>query len=150
MPQCAKINRTVNIPEVLNMPKFWIWQSFEYGRVPNMWGLNWIYQSMSWQSSEYIFGSAYTRILDMAGFWICKSTKSSKYVTIWLNMLQCVVNMPEYIWIYNNRQGYEQVTLQVNEYLLRNMHIQNPVKDLRWSTLEKFKLFLQKIVSNLL
>ena len=22
---------------VLNMPKFWIWQSFEYGEIRNMW-----------------------------------------------------------------------------------------------------------------
>ena len=53
--------------------------------------------------------------------------------------------MPVYVWIYNNRQGseyisyntYREVTLEVNEYLLRDRRIQNPVKDLRWSALEK-------------
>ena len=41
-------------------------------------------------------------------------------------MSEYEVNMPEYVWIYNNRQGSEyvlhnpqhEVTLQVNEYLL--------------------------------
>ena len=48
-------------------------------------------------------------------------TQGSIYATIWLNM-------PEYVWIYDNRQGSEyasyntqrEVTLQVNEYLLRD------------------------------
>ena len=47
--------------------------------------------------------------------------------------------MTEYIWIYDNRQGSEYVacntygrgTLQVNQYLLRDGRIQNPIKDLR-------------------
>ena len=42
--------------------------------------------------------------------------------------------MPEYVWIYYNKQDSEyvsyntycKVTLQVNEYLLRDKHIQNP------------------------
>ena len=48
--------------------------------------------------------------------------------------------MPEYVWVYDNRQGTEyvsnntkrEVTLQVNEYFLRDRPIQNLVKDLRW------------------
>ena len=55
------------------------------------------------------------------------------------------MNMLEYVWIYNNRQDSEyilysawrEVTLQVNEYLLRDKRIQNLVKDVRWSALEK-------------
>ena len=47
--------------------------------------------------------------------------------------------MPEYVWIYGNREGleyvlynlYHDVTPQVNEYLLKNRCIQNPAKDLR-------------------
>ena len=31
----------------------------------------WICQNMPWQSSEYILGSKYVRILNIAGFWIC-------------------------------------------------------------------------------
>ena len=46
--------------------------------------------------------------------------------------------MPEYVWIYDNGQVPEyvlfnskrKVTLQINEYLLRGGHIQNPFKDL--------------------
>ena len=55
------------------------------------------------------------------------------------------ISMSEYVWTYNNGQSceyvsyniYQEVTLQVNEYLLRDGRIQNPVRDLRWSTLEK-------------
>ena len=47
--------------------------------------------------------------------------------------------MSDYIWIYDNRQGSEYVSyniqrqenLQVNEYLLWDRLIHNPVKDLR-------------------
>ena len=47
--------------------------------------------------------------------------------------------MPEYIWIYNNRQRSEyasyntkhEITPQVNEYLLKEGCIWNSVKDLR-------------------
>ena len=36
MPECAKINRIVDMPRVLNMSKFRIWQSSEHGSVLNM------------------------------------------------------------------------------------------------------------------
>ena len=41
MPECAKMNRIVDIPRVLNMSKFRIWQSSEHGRVLNMPTLQW-------------------------------------------------------------------------------------------------------------
>ena len=55
------------------------------------------------------------------------------------------MNIPEYVWIFNNRQGFEylsyntyrEVALQVVEYLLRDTRIQNPVKDLLSNALEK-------------
>ena len=55
------------------------------------------------------------------------------------------VNMSEYVQIFDNRQGSEyvsynkqrEVTIQVNKYLLRDGRIQNPVKDVRQSALEK-------------
>ena len=40
MPDCAYINRILNMHRVLNMPKFRIRQSSEYGRVLNMRTLN--------------------------------------------------------------------------------------------------------------
>ena len=47
--------------------------------------------------------------------------------------------MPEYAWIYDYIQGSEyvsynvscEVTLQVNEYLLRDGRIENHLKDLK-------------------
>ena len=49
-------------------------QNSEFGRVLNMWALTafWIGHNMPWQSSEYISGSNYARILNMTGFWKCK------------------------------------------------------------------------------
>ena len=69
----------------------------------------------------------------------------SKYATMWLKMSEQNMNMPEYVWIYDNVHGSEYVShntqhkviLQVSEYLLRDAHIQNPVKYLKQSTLEK-------------
>ena len=57
--------------------------------------------------------------------------------------------MPEYVWISGNRQDSEyvsyntqlKVTLQVNEYLLRDECIQNSVKDLRQRAFEKILEF---------
>ena len=56
-------------------------------------------------------------------------------------MAESVLTGREYVWTHDNRQGskyasyntYPEVTLQVNEYLLRDRRIQNSVKDLRWS-----------------
>ena len=36
MPQCDEINKILNMPMVLNIPTFLIWQSSEPGRVLNM------------------------------------------------------------------------------------------------------------------
>ena len=55
------------------------------------------------------------------------------------------MNLPEYVLIYDNRQGSQyvsyntwcEVTTQVNEYLLRDRRIHNLVKDRRRSTLVK-------------
>ena len=89
-------------------------------------------------------------VLNMPGFWIWKGseyarvTLGSRSAKIWLNMSEQDVNMPGYVWIFNTRQSSDvsyntqlTVILQVNEYLLRDRHIQNMAKDLRWSTLEK-------------
>ena len=93
-------------------------------RVVNIsWVLN-VAQFQIWQVSEY-----------------AKVTQGSKYAT----KSEQDVNMLEYVWNCDNRQGSEyvlyyaqcDVTLPINEYLLRNRPIQNLVKDLRWATLEK-------------
>ena len=43
----------------------------------------WIYQDMPWQSSECIFHSTYTGILNMAGSEYARVTQGSKYAAIW-------------------------------------------------------------------
>ena len=102
------------MPQVLNMPKFWTWQSSEYGSVFNMRALhsalNMSEYTFTEKSSENILGSKHTRILKIAGFWICKSYTVFK---ICHNMAEYVwvdVSMPGYVWIYNNRQGSESVS----------------------------------------
>ena len=80
----------------------------------------------------------------MPGIWMwegseyARVTDGSTYATnVWI----CLIRP----WIYVNRQDSEyvsyntecHVTLQVNEYLLRDKPIQNLVKDLRLTDLEK-------------
>ena len=44
----------------------------------------------------------------MAGFLICKSyPQGSKCATVSLNMPEWDMNMPEYVWIYDNRRSSE-------------------------------------------
>ena len=66
---------------VLNMPKFWIWQGFS---ICELYTVFWIYQNMLWQSSEYVLGFKYARIVNMQ--------ESRK-----------VPNMPQYGWICPKR-----------------------------------------------
>ena len=119
------------MPSVLNMPKFWMWQGSQYTSIT--------------QHSEYaricidrVLNISW--VLNMSGFltwqgafWTCKSN-SFKHATVWVKVSEEEVNMPEYVWIYDHRQASEyvsyntwrEVTLQVNEYLLRDGCIQNP------------------------
>ena len=92
----------------------------KYAKILNMAGLSicegytvlWIFHNMAWQSSEYISGSKYSSVLNMQG-------------------LHRVLNMPQYVWIFDNRQGSEFVScntccedsLQVNGNLLRDRRI---------------------------
>ena len=54
--------------------------------------------------------------LNMPGFWIwtgpeyARIAQGSKYATTWLNMSEQDGNMPEYVSIFNNRQGSENVS----------------------------------------
>ena len=152
------LDRVLNISRVLNMPGFWICKSYtgflichNTLNMAKFW--TWLgsrYASVT-QRSEYARicldrALNISRVLNMPRFRLWQGseyasvTQSSKYVTIWLNISKEDENMPEYIWIYNNRQCSEyvsykterEVTLQVNECLLRNGHIPNPVKDLRF------------------
>ena len=71
-------------------------------------GAFWTCQHMSWQSSEYILSPKYARILNMAGL-----HKSYTGFLIYRNMVEYVWKgraMPQYVWIYNNRQGSEYVS----------------------------------------
>ena len=52
-------------------------------------------------------------VLNMPAFWIWQGSeyggvaKGYKYATICLNISEQDVNRPEYVWIYDNRQGSE-------------------------------------------
>ena len=84
MPEYAQINRVLNMPQALNMSKFWIWQSSEYGRVLKRRTLHTLLK-MSWQSSEYISGSKYAR------------TEYGRILNI--QKVHKVLNLPQYDWI---------------------------------------------------
>ena len=100
------------MPWVVNFPKFWIWQSSEFG----------IWQGF--QNASVTKPAEYNRkyldrvlniswVLNMPAFWIwqgseyARITQGSKYATIWLNMSEQDVNMPEYVRIFNSWQGSE-------------------------------------------
>ena len=69
------------------------------------------------------------------GFKICQCseyetvTQGSKYAATWLNTSELDENIPEDVWIYNNKQAseyvsyntYLKVSLEVNEYILRDI-----------------------------
>ena len=111
-------NMILNVAGILIMPKFWIWQSSEYGRVLSMRALPSVHMPKCVLLESWVYlgfyicqDSEYGRVLNM------RVTQGSKYVTIWLNM-------SEYVWIYHNRRGAKYVSnnrkcevfLQVNEY----------------------------------
>ena len=89
------------MPRVLSIPKFRIWEGSQYASVTQrskyaricldrlniFWVLN-IPELQRWQVSEY------TSLTDVF-----------KYAT----MSEQDVNMPQYVWIYDNRQGSKNV-----------------------------------------
>ena len=113
------------------MAKFWIWQG------PQCYTVFWICQNMSWVSYECIFGSKYGRILTMQELRRVLNMSQCGWISI--NRTWIYLSMSEFMIIarvlnvhHNNRMR----SLQINEYLLGDRCIQNPVKDLRWSTIE--------------
>ena len=102
------------MPQVQNMPKFRILQSPEFGRVLNMPGF-WI-----WQGSEY---AKLNRVLNMLqNDWICLNGTRISLSMSEFTIIDRVLNMC--LTIQSVR------SLQVNEHLLKDVCIQNPVKDL--------------------
>ena len=91
------------MPGVLNMLKFWIWQGFQYTSVRQRseYARICLDRVDLRISSEYISGSKYARILNMAGFWLYK--------------LHRVLNMPQYSWICLNRTW---ICLNMSEFTI--------------------------------
>ena len=98
------------MPSVLNMAKFRIWQGSQYASIL--------------QRSEYatIYLDRFLNIswvLIMQGFWVwqgseyARVTQCSKYVTILLSLSEQDLNMSEYVWIYDNREGSEYVSYNI-------------------------------------
>ena len=129
------------MPRVINMPKFWVYRKvLNVGWFPicNRYTAFWINRmcldrvlNISW-------------VLNMSGFWIwqgseyAKVTQGSKYTTIWLNVSfreWVCLNMSEFTIIDRVLNMYDTIhnarSLQVNGYLLKDRHIENPVKNLR-------------------
>ena len=117
MPECAQINGSgyVSAPIHAKMAKVWICQN------------------MFLKSCEYISGSAYARILDIARFWICRT---------YTGFLICH-NMTEYVWIeyeyawlclkINNKQGsgYAKV-LNISHTIHSGSQVTNKLKSTYW------------------
>ena len=71
--------------QVLNMPKFWLWESSGYGRVLNMRALHSVLNMPEYALTEFwiYLGSKYARILNM-------------------QELHRVLDMPQYRWVCLN------------------------------------------------
>ena len=100
------ISRILNIPWVLNVPKFLIWQSSEYGRVLNMRAFHNVLNMPEHALTKFwmYLGFQICQDSNITGFWICKC-----YTGFWIcyNMAEYVWIGREYVWIYDNRQGSE-------------------------------------------
>ena len=109
------------MPRVLNIPKFRIWEGPQYASVTQrskyaricldrlniFWVLN-IPELQRWQVSEYT-----------------SLTEVFKYAT----MSEQDVNMPQYVWIYDNKQG--------SKHLLYNTYIARGDSTRYWVIIEK-------------
>ena len=83
----------------LNLTKFWIWQGSQYAICFTAFRIVRIF--LAWQSSKYISGSRYASILNI---------KVTQGATMELNMSVLDVNIPEDVWISNNKQAFEYVS----------------------------------------
>ena len=123
MPEYAQMNKILNVPWVLNMPKLWTWKSSEYCKVLNIQALHSVLNMPENTLTEFWI---------YLGFYICQYSGCSRAVNmqvlhrvlimsqccliclsatgIWLNMSEYNRNMPEYIWIYDNRQVSEYIS----------------------------------------
>ena len=72
----------------------------------------------------------------MEGFWIVQDSEYAKFLQFWI-----CLNMSEFMIIDRvlnvSYDTYCKVTLHIIQNLLKDEHIQNPVKDLRYNTEEK-------------
>ena len=90
IPECTYISGILNMPRVLNMPNFWIWQSSENASVLNMLALHSALYMPEYTLIDRVLNISW--VLNMLEFWIwsgskyARVTQGSKYATIWLNM----------------------------------------------------------------
>ena len=96
------------MPVVLNMPKFWMRQISESGRVLNMPALHSVLNMPECALLDSVVNICW--VLNVPYSEQETVTQGSKYVTIWLNMSELDVNMPEDVWIYDNKQSSEYVS----------------------------------------
>ena len=129
---------------VLTMPKFWIRQNSEYDRVLNMPALRSVLNVPKYALAEFWI---------LSWSQICQNSEHGRVLN--MQELHRVLNMSQYVWICLKRPW---ISLNMSEYaimgrvlnmyqtihsvrcLLRNRRIQNTVKNLRWSALEKYSL----------
>ena len=79
--------RILNMPRVLNMPKLWIWQIYEYGKVFNMRALHSVLNM-----PEY----ALTEVWIYLRFYICQDYEYGRALN--MQELHRVLNIPQYSW----------------------------------------------------
>ena len=134
MPAYAYINR------ILNMYRSQIHQNSEYGRVLNIWTLHGVLNM-----PEYMYLNV-SQVLNMPrALNMQELHRDKQYDYICPNRTWISLNMFEFSIIARVLNMYHtihtvRVTLQVNEYLLRDGRIQNPAKDLKMERFGKIIL----------
>ena len=101
------------------LTKFWIWQGSQHASVSQRSECTWIF--LAWQNSECILGSKYATILNMKQ--LHRVLSMPQYGLICLNWTWIYVKMSGFMIINRLRNCIMQylVTLQVDEYLLRDI-----------------------------
>ena len=119
MPGRTSINTILNIRRVLNMPKFWIWQGFQYVSITRHFEYARTYLDRVLNISRVLNMPAGFRMWQVSEY--ATVTQGSKYATIWLNMSEFtiigrVLNM-SYImyrdhsaswWVIIEKWGYSE------------------------------------------
>ena len=124
MPECAWINRILNMPRLLNIPNFQIWQGFQYASVTKHSENARIcldrVLNISWVLDARIKDSEYGRVLNMQE--LHRVLDMSQYGCVRVNRTWICLNMSEFkiidrvLNMYHTRHGARSLYMLMSTY----------------------------------